>query len=727
MGFFGTTKEEEAQLREAATSAGSDSANDSRRSMSSNTDLSAYDTAEEYGYDDEDEEVVPTQRNVVTDQDEIVPKANTNNDTPAPNIDINEDHDDSTVLAHEPHIPTSKENDSNSDDENNDSDISNPQELHGDHYENFEDEENRLNREFTIERIRTHRSIEEMAEEEIEDEEASIHPSLHPSRKLSRVPTNRADKDKVYTPQELQFDSPDDKENPHNWPHWKKWMVTYTGAVMCLVCSLGSSMYTGGIPEIMVRFGASQELCLSGLTFYLIGLALGPTLAAPLSEVYGRKPIYIFSLPIAMLFTMGVGLSKNIGSILVLRFFCGFFSSPALSVASGTISDVWANDPADQSFAVAIFCLCPFLGPVLGPIIGGFASEHKNWQWSSAWILLMFFGAVWPFTIILPETYKPVILTKIARKRGLQVDAPKLNVAFLKKVVRYNLLLPIKLIYNEPIVFILSLYISFIFAVLFGFFEAFPVIFRGVYHMDLGVSGLPFISVGIGLFLGVLLYVILDKVIFFPKNPDGTRGKRDENGNIIWDPPEKKLLVGKIGAPCLPIALFWLGWTGRTESVHWMAPTASGVPFGFGLILIFFSVVLYFAMSFPPMFVASAIAANNLMRYIMASVFPLFTVQCFENLGIGWAGSLFAFISLAMVPVPFIFGRYGPKFRERSPYGYVAFFKKMAQEKAMKEAAAAAAAAKEKQSQDSEVASSVSEELHEEEPKAPENVVADKV
>ena len=93
--------------------------------------------------------------------------------------------------------------------------------------------------------------------------------------------------------------------------------------------------------------------------------------------------------------------------------------------------------------------------------------------------------------------------------------------------------MPLKLLIEEPIVLVLSVYISFVFAVLFGFFEAFPVIFRGVHHMDLGIS-VAFISVGIGLFLGVVTYVILDKTIFFPKNPDGSRGKRDADGNFIW-------------------------------------------------------------------------------------------------------------------------------------------------------------------------------------------------
>lgn len=666
MGFFGTSKEEESQLRQAVLTT-----SETRQSYSSNTESSVYETADEM-----DSQVSP---NIdITDHEKDnqginTDETNNNHHTAATNVSPQGD-DDSTVQGHEYSAnPISDSND--------DSDSSVPKNFSGIDGDNEEEEEeeNRLNREYTIERIKSHKSLEAAAEEQIKEEESFIHPHSSSSTTF--------DKEKIYTVDELLYDGPDDKDNPHNWPKWKKWMITYTAAILCLVCSLGSSMYTGSVPEIMKRFGASQELCLAGLTFYLLGLAFGPALSGPLSEVFGRKPLYMFSLPIAMLFTMGVGLAKNIETILVLRFFCGFFSSPALAVASGTISDCWAINPAEQSFAVALFCLCPFLGPVLGPIIGGFAGEYKGWQWASAWVLLMFFGAVWPFTIILPETYKPIILARKAQKRGMKVEVPKLNIAFVKKVIKFNLFMPLKLLIEEPIVLVLSVYISFVFAVLFGFFEAFPVIFRGVHHMDLGISGLPFISVGIGLFLGVVTYVILDKTIFFPKNPDGSRGKRDADGNFIWGVPEKKLLNGKIGAPFLPIALFWLGWSGRSESIHWMAPTASGVFFGYGLILVFFSVVLYFSMSFPPIYVASAIAANNLLRYTLASVFPLFTVQCFENLGIGWAGSLFAFIALAMVPVPYVFGYFGPHLRARSKFGYAAYFKKLEEQKELQAAA----------------------------------------
>lgn len=497
------------------------------------------------------------------------------------------------------------------------------------------------------------------------------------SEKLNEV--NFHSSDEPIHIEKLDWDSPDDKSNPQNWPQWKKWYITFTVALICLCVSLGSSLYVAGIPSLMVEFGVSQELCISGLTFYLIGLAVGPAIAAPMSEVFGRRWIYFFSLPISMLFAMGIGLSKNIHSILILRFFCGFFASPAMAVAGGSISDIWSFQ--DMGFAMAMFCLAPFLGPVLGPIIGGFAAEQKGWEWTM-WIYLMASGLILPFVLLLPETYKPIILAHRAKKRGVNLYKPPVNKQFVKNLAVNNLLRPIQMLIVEPIVSIFTIYIAFVFAVLFGFFEAYPIIFQGTYGMSLGVSGLPFLGVGIGLIGGVIFFIILDKTIYNPKNPDGTRGKRDENGNFIFGRPENKLLSGKVGAICLPIALFWLAWTGRTKSVHWMAPIAAGVPFGFGLILVFFAVIYYFSMSYPPASLASALAANNLVRYLLASVFPLFTVQMYERLHIDWATSLFAFIALAMVPVPFIFQRYGAKLRGRSKFGYAALFRRIAEQKA---------------------------------------------
>ncbi|OUM54515.1 hypothetical protein BVG19_g3919 [[Candida] boidinii] len=472
-----------------------------------------------------------------------------------------------------------------------------------------------------------------------------------------------------YDPREVDWDSPEDADNPINWPTWRKWFTTMSVAFICLVVTLGSSIYVCGVPELMEIWGISQTLGLAGLTFYVLGLAFGPVLGAPLSEIFGRKIVYCSTLPVSMLFIMGVGLSKNIGSVLVLRFFAGFSASACLAVGGGSITDIWR--PHELGLAMTLFCLAPLAGPVIGPIIGGFVAENKGWKWTM-WVNLMFAGAILPFILVAPESYKPIIMRTRLKKRGLKIKKPALSFGkFLVLILFITVLKPLQMLGTEPIVVIFSIYTAFIFAVLFGFFEAFPVIFRGVYGMELGISGLTFLGVGLGLLLGAALYIYIDKRIFFKKYEDGYIGQKDADGNPVPPTPESRLITCKIGAVFLGPSLFWLGWTAKYHT-HWMAPVAAGVPFGFSLILIFFSILTYFAMSYPPLSVASALAANNLLRYILASVFPLFTVQMYKNLNVGWASTVFGFIGVALAPVPWIFTYVGPRLRARSKFGFAA-------------------------------------------------------
>lgn len=497
----------------------------------------------------------------------------------------------------------------------------------------------------------------------------------------------QADPDAVIDPATLDWDGPDDMDNPHNWPAWKKWYATMTVALLCLVVTMGSSLYVSSVPVFQARYHVSRTLGLAGLTFYLLGLST--VIFAPLSEVFGRKPIYLFTLPISMLFTMGVALSNgHMRMILPLRFFSGLFACPALSVGSGTVMDIFDFD--EVSTAAVLFSLAPFLGPVISPIMSSFAVEAQGWRWTQ-YIQLIAGGVILPFIFVLPETHKGIILKKRAKKRNLNLKefTKEEQKQFLKVVLTMTTLRPVKMLVVEPIVLVFSIYVAFIFAVLFGFFEAYPIIYSGVYGMSSGVSSLPFLGIGIGLWLGALFYIVVDRKILFPKAPPGTpelenstsnrttpyRGERDPKTNeLLPVVPERFLLGCKCGAVALPVALFWQAWTARPD-VHWMSPVAAGVPFGFGLINIFFSVIIYFTQCFPPLMVASALAANSLLRYVVCSVFPLFTVQMYENLKVKWASTLFALICVAMLPIPWIFERWGSKIRRRSQFGYAAMIK----------------------------------------------------
>jgi Major Facilitator Superfamily len=161
---------------------------------------------------------------------------------------------------------------------------------------------------------------------------------------------------------------PDDPENPWNWPSWKKVYHTSIPAFMGLAATLGSSIYTPGLPDIMAEFHISSEVALLGLALWVLGLGFGPVLAAPLSETEGRRAVYRLSLPISAVFTLGAGFAQSPAALLVLRFFGGMFASPVLAVGAGTLADLYT--PLYRAPATVMFIASPFAGPALGPVIG---------------------------------------------------------------------------------------------------------------------------------------------------------------------------------------------------------------------------------------------------------------------------------------------------------------------------------------------------------------------
>jgi len=65
---------------------------------------------------------------------------------------------------------------------------------------------------------------------------------------------------------------------------------------------------------------------------------------------------------------------------------------------------------------------------------------------------------------------------------------------------------------------------------------------------------------------------------------------------------------------------------------------------------------------------ASALAANTLLRYGVGAGFPLFIIQMYSRLGIPWASSLLGFISILMLPIPWVLYKWGPFLRSKSAF-----------------------------------------------------------
>jgi hypothetical protein len=215
---------------------------------------------------------------------------------------------------------------------------------------------------------------------------------------------------------------------------------------------------------------------------------------------------------------------------------------------------------------------------------------------------------------------------------------------------------------TEPIVSLLSLYIAFNFAVLFGFFNGVLYVFQSTYGWEIDAASLPFLSVGVGVTIATGIFLLIDRQIWQVK-----RRRASVVANAGPLPPEERLYGAMVGSVFLPVGLFWFAWSAR-PSVHFMVPIVALAFFGAGNLLVFDSAVLYLIDCYGASASASAMSANNVLRYLFASAFPLFTVQMFERLGNGWAGSLLGFIALGLMPLPWVFYRYGRALRSRSSF-----------------------------------------------------------
>ncbi|RYO74737.1 hypothetical protein DL766_004177 [Monosporascus sp. MC13-8B] len=485
-----------------------------------------------------------------------------------------------------------------------------------------------------------------------DDSDGSVEKSVTSLTSLPSVPPPPDELDAV-----TDWDGPADPANPKNWSLGLRIYHTMLPALYGFSVSLGTSVYSPGVFPVMDEFRVSQPVALLGLSLYALGLALGPVVGAPISETQGRKAVYLITLPIFLLFTTGAGLARNIQTLIVCRFLSATFGAPALAVGAGTVADIWDMEHGGGLATVLITCTF-FLGPSLGPLIGGYTIETRgDWRWLM-WVLLLIAGPIGLLALPSRETSKKIILARRAKQRGLPGPPKPPAAAALKMLLVVTLGRPLKMLTTEPIVISWALYHSFVFGVLFAFFDSYPYVFIGVYGFSAGQIGLAFLGVFIGTLLAVFTFALIDKTVYQKKKAACAPAK---------PPPEERLYTSMLGAFGIPIALFWFAWTARAD-VHFMVPIAAGIPFGWGTVTLFLGGMTFLLDTYGAMYGASAVAANGILRYSFGAGFPMFAIQMYEKLGIAWATSLLAFIGIGMLPIPFMLYKFGPALRARSSF-----------------------------------------------------------
>ncbi|ODQ79682.1 hypothetical protein BABINDRAFT_7899 [Babjeviella inositovora NRRL Y-12698] len=445
-----------------------------------------------------------------------------------------------------------------------------------------------------------------------------------------------------------------DPENPHNWPNWVKWCYTLLFSCAVIMVAYGSSCVTGGLGLISEKYGVSEEVAILSCSLMVLGFAVGPLLWSPLSEQIGRRPVYFISFGLYTIFNIPCAIGKNIGTLLVCRFLCGVFSSSGLCLVGGSISDMF--DRETRGFAIAFFAFAPYSGPVFGPLCNGFVNISTGRFDLIIWINMAFAGVMWIVCSCIPETYAPSILKRRAAKLRKEIGNDKIMTEqealglSLKELVQTCLIRPLYFSISEPVLVLVCGYVCLIYSLLYAFFFAYPVVFGDLYGFKDNKIGLMFIPILIGALFALVTTPVLERrYMALCKRRAPT--------------PEDRLIGAMVGSPFPAIALFILGATSY-KHVFWVGPASSGIAFGYGMVLIYYSLNNYIIDTYAK-YAASALATKVFLRSAGGAAFPLFTTQMYHKLGLQWASWLLAFISLVMVLIPFVFYRYGAVLREK--------------------------------------------------------------
>ncbi|KAF3021949.1 hypothetical protein E8E14_009403 [Neopestalotiopsis sp. 37M] len=467
-------------------------------------------------------------------------------------------------------------------------------------------------------------------------------------------------------PDLVTWTGPDDPENPKNWAFGRKWLTVFVVSTFTLISPLSSSMVSPALTTIGAEFnvsaGTEQAIILS---IFVLAYAIGPLAWGPLSEIYGRMLVLQTTNVLYLFFNLGCGLAKTKGQLIAFRFLSGLGGSAPLAIGGGVLGDLFNAE--ERGKAISLYSLCPLLGPAIGPIIGAFVTQNTTWRWTFYATTIADAVIQVAGIIFLRETYVPVLLAWKRKKLVKETGNENLHTPFdhpdrtLAKTLRVAFVRPFKLLSTQVILQVLALYMMFLYGLMYIVLVSFPSLWATPepegYGESLGISGLNYISLGVGFFLGAQVTAPLqDRVYAGLKARNGGPGR-----------PEYRVPMMVPGAILVPVGLFIYGWTAEYKT-HWIGPNIGAALFAAGTIIGFQCVQTYLVDTYTR-YAASAVGAATVLRSLAGFGFPLFASSLYDRLGLGWGNSLLAFLAIAIGwPSPIMLWFYGEKLRKRSPF-----------------------------------------------------------
>lgn len=340
-------------------------------------------------------------------------------------------------------------------------------------------------------------------------------------------------------------------------------------------------MVPASLQQVTVDLHTTPTIANLSIALYMLSLSIFPLWWSTLSEVYGRRSIYIVSFALYLVFNVVSAVSNSIAMLTIFRLLGGGASGSVQAVGAGTLADIW--EPRERGRAMGIFYLGPLMGPLLGPIIGGVLAN--KWAWRSTLWFMVIYGAL-TFIIIfmaLPETLatrkqlapevagEPAIerwTSRVSSQRAIHQTAHSL------KVLKRMLVDPLRIILylRFPAILLTVYYSGVSFCSLYMLNTSIQESFSAApYDFSTLIVGLLYIPSSVGYVLGSLVGGRWMDMIMAREARKANR--YDEKGKLVYHPEDRMRENTWLGALLYPAALIWYGWTVE-KKLYWIVPVS---------------------------------------------------------------------------------------------------------------------------------------------------------
>ncbi|KAI9775036.1 MAG: hypothetical protein M1839_001588 [Geoglossum umbratile] len=463
----------------------------------------------------------------------------------------------------------------------------------------------------------------------------------------------------------------------------EKWFIVSIVAFAGFLSTLSANIHLPLLPTLAKEMHVSNTLINLTVFSFMVFQGLSPAFLGSLADMHGRRPAYALAFTIYFISNVALAIQDNFVALVLLRCLQSTGISGTVALGNGVVSDIVTNRNRGAYMSFVFVGL--MVGPAIGPAIGGIISQYLGWR-AVFWFQTILCGVFMvPFLMFFPETGRNIVgngsvppakwnmsiinyLRIRKSKRGAKHDdtgsykeaSPAKTIHERRQFSWPNPLKTVSIIMEKDVAIVL-LYDALVYTTFYCITSSTPSIFRekfGFNDLQLGLCYLP-IGVGSGL-ASVMSGFLMDKSYkSVAKAPINCR-----QGEDMKDIPLEEARLS-IMYPILVVGICVLscyGWTlhlGAHVAVPLVLQALIGLTF-----MSAFTILNTFLLDLFPQSPATATAADNLVRCLLAATGTAVIELMVKAMGPGWCFTFIAMTTAIASPLLWVELKCGPKWRE---------------------------------------------------------------